>query len=75
MGDVFNVGTGKGISLLELIQLISENTDVEVLYKEQRTGDVRDSRANITNISTKLGYSTIIETGVALGMMVNRTRC
>ncbi|MBT4530093.1 MAG: NAD-dependent epimerase/dehydratase family protein [Phycisphaerae bacterium] len=70
-GEVFNVGTGNGISLLELIQLISGKTDVEVLYKEQRTGDVRDSRANITNISTKLGYSTIIETGIALGTMVN----
>ncbi|MFS0950212.1 NAD-dependent epimerase/dehydratase family protein [Enterococcus thailandicus] len=57
LGKQFNVGTGDGTTLLELIQAIDEILQVKLKLKfeEERSGDIHDSLANISKIKT-LGY-------------------
>lgn len=57
LGQQFNVGTGNSTTLLELIQTINQILEVELLldYQEERAGDIHDSLADITKLST-LGY-------------------
>ncbi|TVS93072.1 epimerase, partial [Enterococcus durans] len=57
LGTQFNVGTGKATTLLELIHAIDKILDVELAleYKEERSGDIHDSLADITKIQS-IGY-------------------
>ncbi|HZL89054.1 MAG TPA: SDR family oxidoreductase [Pirellulaceae bacterium] len=57
-GRTFNVGSGRSISLLELLLALNRilGTDVSPLFEPARTGDVRDSLADITQAASCLGY-------------------
>lgn len=57
-GEVYNVGTGRRISLLELVAGINEvlGTDLEPEFGPPRAGDVRDSLASLERIHDRLGY-------------------
>lgn len=57
-GEVFNVATGGRVSLNELLATLNKiiGSDVEAIYQEPRTGDVRDSQADITKAERLLGY-------------------
>jgi len=57
-GEVFNVGTGKRTSLLELIETLAAIFDREVSpdFAEQRTGDIRHSVSDISRASATLNY-------------------
>jgi nucleoside-diphosphate-sugar epimerase len=35
-------------------------TQIEPIYKEERTGDVRDSQADVTKAKRLLGYTPIV---------------
>ena len=72
-GEVFNVGTGRSASLLELVRGMAGNE--EVTFEPARTGDVQDSRADIAKITGALSYETVVQTSDALRALVNRTRC
>ncbi|MCK5699285.1 MAG: GDP-mannose 4,6-dehydratase, partial [Candidatus Aenigmarchaeota archaeon] len=52
-GEVFNVATGSSVTVLELAENIVESVGnkVEILYEDERVGDVRDSRADVGKIS------------------------
>jgi nucleoside-diphosphate-sugar epimerase len=56
---VFNVGTGKSVTLLELVDTIKRITgnDVAVSHGPERAGDIKHSLSDITKISTELGYA------------------
>ncbi|MGL4424072.1 MAG: NAD-dependent epimerase/dehydratase family protein [Gemmataceae bacterium] len=58
-GQVYNVGTGRSITVKELVAAIQEllGSDVVPLYGPSRTGDVPTSRANIERTVEDLGYS------------------
>ncbi len=58
LGKQFNIGTGNGTTLLELIQAIDQILDVELPIDKQpeRAGDIRDSLADISKIQS-LGYT------------------
>jgi UDP-glucose 4-epimerase len=56
-GEVFNVGTGKGIEVQKIADLISE----EQTKIPERPGEVMHSRANIDNIKTKLGWKHSVD--------------
>jgi UDP-glucose 4-epimerase len=62
-GRVYNVGTGRGVTLLELIAALNRllGTKVAPQHGPPRVGDVRHSRADITRARRDLGY----EPGVA----------
>jgi len=58
-GEVFNVGTGRQISLLDLLAILKELTGSQftVQFREARKGDVRHSVADITKARQMLGYN------------------
>lgn len=58
LGNVYNVGSGKPTSLLELKQMFDINlqVDLPIEYKEQRTGDIPHSLASIERLQ-ELGYA------------------
>ena len=57
-GEVINVATGGRVSLNQLFETIRNLVDasVEPLYADPRSGDVRDSQADITKARRVLGY-------------------
>lgn len=59
LGRQFNVGTGKAISLNELIEVIDDALGIEltVEYESERDGDIKDSLADISRLSG-LGYKS-----------------
>ncbi|MFM7149161.1 MAG: SDR family oxidoreductase [Gemmataceae bacterium] len=67
-GEVFNIGTGEGSSLLQLMASLNRilGTNISPRHDNPRQGDVRHSRANIQKAREKLGYNPIVslETGL-----------
>jgi UDP-glucose 4-epimerase len=57
-GKVYNVGTGRSVTLLDLIAAINRvlGTDVRPNHAPPRTGDIRHSRGDIGRIRSDLGY-------------------
>jgi UDP-glucose 4-epimerase len=57
-GRVYNVGTGRGVTLLELAAALNRllRTDVAPRHGPPRVGDVRHSRADISRTRRDLGY-------------------
>jgi UDP-glucose 4-epimerase len=62
-GAVFNVGTGRRVSLLDLVAAMNKvlGTDFEPEFRPPRPGDVRDSQASLENIHKKLNYHPIVD--------------
>jgi len=58
--DTFNVGTGQGVSVLELIEKFEHITGVKLNYKigSRRPGDIEKVYADPTKINNGLGWST-----------------
>ena len=69
LGGVFNVGCGERISINRLWTEITRivGVDLPARHREPRPGDVRDSLADITAISKRLGYDPAVglEEGLA----------
>ncbi len=57
-GRVYNVGTGRKITLLDLIATLNDllGTAIIPIHKDGRAGDIRHSCANISRIRSDLGY-------------------
>lgn len=66
--DVYNVGSGRPISINELAELIISISGLKIkpLYEAPRAGDIRHSYADISKISSRLGFkpSITIEEGI-----------
>jgi len=52
-GEVFNVATGMSVTIKELADIIVEGvgSDVDIVYEDDRAGDVRHSRADVEKIA------------------------
>jgi UDP-glucose 4-epimerase len=61
-GEVFNVGVGEQIRLLDLVASLNRilATDLDAELLPPRPGDVRDSLASLAKISRALGYRPIV---------------
>jgi UDP-glucose 4-epimerase len=61
-GDVFNVGSGQSISLLDLVASLNAilGTELKPEFQPARAGDVRDSLASLDRISQVIGYQPLI---------------
>jgi UDP-glucose 4-epimerase len=61
-GRVYNVGTGRSVTLLELIAELNSalGTAVVPVHGPARAGDVRHSRAKIDRIRTDFGYEPAV---------------
>jgi UDP-glucose 4-epimerase len=57
-GEVFNVGSGKPTSISELAKTVLElsGLDLEIRFEKSRTGDIKDSYADISKAKTLLGF-------------------
>lgn len=68
-GNVYNVGTGRSITLLDLVRELNRilGTSATPKHAEPRAGDVRHSRADISRTRSDLGYEPKItfEEGLA----------
>lgn len=60
--EYFNLGTGKGLSVLELIQAFEKATGVTVNYKlgERRVGDIEKVWGDVTRANEVLGWKAIM---------------
>ena len=56
--ETFNVGTGKGSSVLEVIKAFEKTTGESVPYKfsKPRTGDTTSAYADVRKIKNKMGW-------------------
>ena len=56
--EIFNVGTGKGTSVLELIEMFEKVNNLKLNYKiaARRQGDVVSIYADTTLANTELGW-------------------
>ena len=61
-GEVYNVGGGERISLLDLVASINAilGTDLEPTFLPPRAGDIRDSLASLTRIKAAIGYEPVV---------------
>jgi UDP-glucose 4-epimerase len=68
-GNVYNIGTGKSITLLELVAALNRllGKNIQPKFAEPRAGDVRFSCADISRAKRDLGYEPEIslEEGLA----------
>jgi UDP-N-acetylglucosamine/UDP-N-acetyl-alpha-D-glucosaminouronate 4-epimerase len=62
-GKVFNGGTGARITLNEVLKLLEKITGrkIQAKYDQPRTGDIRDSQADISLARKVLGYEPIVQ--------------
>lgn len=60
--EIFNLGTGHGVSVLELIQSFERSTGVKVPYKigPRRAGDIEKIWAEPTKANTILGWAASV---------------
>jgi UDP-glucose 4-epimerase len=61
-GNVFNVGSGRSIRLLDLVASLNTilGTNLEPDFQPSRAGDVRDSLASLARISQVIGYQPLV---------------
>ena len=62
-GAVYNVGTGRRISLRALVSALNDalGTNIEPEFGSPRAGDVRDSQADLGAIRDGLGYEPVVD--------------
>lgn len=66
--EVYNVGTGKGSSVLEVIQAFEKVSGVKLAYKfvDRREGDITMAHADTSKANTILGWKTELSLEEAL---------
>lgn len=62
-GDVFNVGTGTRIDLIELVRVLNQvmGKNLSPILADERPGDVKHSLASLTKIMRVLNYRPIVD--------------
>ena len=56
--EIFNLGTGKGVSVLEMIRIFEKATGIKISFKitGRREGDIQQVWADTTLANTELGW-------------------
>ncbi|MGB5158363.1 SDR family oxidoreductase [Desulfobacterium sp. N47] len=72
-GEIFNIGSGKQTSLLDLLEILKDITgsDFEIKFAESRQGDIKHSVADITLAVQKLSYSPKYDVQTGLKRLVD----
>lgn len=62
-GGIFNLGSGKRVSVNELVRILQEavGKNAKTIYVERQAGDVSDTWANIEKARRILGYNPVID--------------
>jgi UDP-glucose 4-epimerase len=73
-GQVLNVASGRGVSLLGLVAALNElcNTNFTPQFEPARLGDVRHSRGDSTRLATVLGFEPAVSLVAGLQQMVSQ---
>jgi UDP-glucose 4-epimerase len=76
IGQAMNVGCGERVSLNAVLRIAGELLGIqsEIEYREPRSGDVRDSLANISKAKRLLGYTPQVEFAQGLERTLNALR-
>jgi UDP-glucose 4-epimerase len=71
--DVFNVATGRSVTLLDLVGEMARiaGRRIEPAFREARAGDIRASAASIDRIREGLGYAPEWDLGRGLSVLMN----
>jgi UDP-glucose 4-epimerase len=74
VGQVYNVGTGQAVTLLELLGELNTllGTSVEPILGPPRAGDVRHSRADISRARRDLGYAPSVSFAAGLRRLLGK---
>ncbi|MDX9755345.1 MAG: SDR family oxidoreductase [bacterium] len=68
-GEVFNIACGENQTVLQIVETINKilGTQIEPIFAEARTGDIKHSCASVEKAKTLLGYTPLVsfEEGVA----------
>jgi UDP-N-acetylglucosamine 4-epimerase len=72
-GMIFNIAVGERVSLNNLIEILKDLTGskVQQTYRAERSGDIRDSLADITKAKKLLGYDPKYKIGDGLKLTLN----
>ncbi len=72
-GNVYNIASGKYVSIKELAELMLEISDAKlpVIYKKERKGDIKHSQVSIWLAKKHLGYIPQIELKDGLQKLLN----
>ncbi|WP_435174392.1 NAD-dependent epimerase/dehydratase family protein [Halorussus sp. AFM4] len=62
VGEPFNVGTGRSVTVNELAETVVEVTgsDAEITHVDPRAGDIRHSEADVSKAREELGYEPTV---------------
>lgn len=61
-GEAFNVGTGRSIDVATLARIVGDAAGgVEVVHTDPRSGDIRDSLADVSKAASLLGYEPTVD--------------
>ena len=57
--DIYNLGTGRGVSVLELVKSFEEANGISIPYeiKERRPGDIATCYADASKAKEELGWT------------------
>ena len=71
--EVFNVACGEQTSLNDVVSLLNKisGKNINVVYKEFRSGDIRHSKANIEKIKKQLNYTPTVFFSTGLEIVYN----
>ena len=75
----YNVATGTGVTLLELVRLIRsalhthgrDSPALEPVFEEERPGDIRKSIANVLAISEDIGWNADVSLQQGIAAMID----
>lgn len=72
-GEVFNIGVGGQISLLELVSILNKNIrkNIEPIFGLRRPGDIPHSNADISKAKIMLGYKPTVSFEEGIIMTIN----
>lgn len=72
-GEVFNIGVGGQITLLELVSILNKNIrkNIEPIFGLRRPGDIPHSNADISKAKIMLGYKPTVSFEEGIIMTIN----
>ncbi len=67
--DVFNIGTGRGTTVLQIIKTFESVTGVKLNYTigPRRSGDVEQVWGDVTKSKNKLQWQTVLDIDTMMG--------
>jgi UDP-glucose 4-epimerase len=76
VGEVFNIGTGKSVTIRELAELVRDVTGSEsiIRHTDGRDGDIRHSRADVSKADELLKFRQTVSLEEGLRSLVHSSR-